>query len=474
MNNQAGAFRAALRIHLSAFIHRTFREVSPAADVEMSWYMQAIAYHLELCAERKITRLIINIPPRYGKSISASVAFVAWLLGRNPQERIVCVSYSAELAHRFARDTRSVMSSDWYRRVFPGTRVGERNAIHDFRTTKRGYRYTTSVDGTLTGVGGTVFLLDDPNPASDEHSAAMRANVVDWYQGTLRGRLDDAHKGVIIVIQQRIHSDDLSGYLLESDGEDWVHLNLPAIATQDERIPIGPDRWHHRRVGDVLDPAREGLAQLERRRRSMTSQTFSAQFQQDPVPDDGEVVQWRWFLRYRESPPVEAGDTFVQSWDTASKAGELNDFSVCTTWLMKGRDYYLLDVWRARANFPELKRAVYAQAARWGADVVLIEDKGSGTSLIAQLLEEDDPALPRPIARDPKLDKVTRMSAASDRIEQGHVHIPIEASWLATFRSEMLQFPKGKHDDQVDSVSQFLDWAFDRDQYSLILTTYRT
>lgn len=462
MDSPSRQLRAALRQDLATFIHRTFLEVSPGANVQMSWYMQAIAYHLQLCAERKITRLIINIPPRYGKSISASVAFVAWLLGRNPGERFVCVSYSGELAGRFARDTRSVMQAGWYRRAFPGTRFGSRNANHDFNTTRKGYRFTTSVDGTLTGVGGSFFLVDDPNPASDERSAVARETTNDWYRGTLRARLDDPRRGVIVVIQQRIHEDDLSGYLLANDAEEWVHLNLSAIAIRDELIPIGPGKFYQRRVGDVLDPERENLAELELRRRSMSSQTFSAQFQQDPVPDDGEIVRWSWFKRFTAAPQWEPADRFVQSWDTASKAGELNDFSVCTTWLMKDRDYYLLDVWRGRVTFPEMKREVYAQAVRWGADILLIEDKGSGTQLIAQLVEEDDPALPRPIARLPKEDKATRMSAQTDRIEQGHVHIPLGISWLASFRSELLQFPKGKYDDQVDSVSQFLQWATER------------
>lgn len=462
MDNAARQLRAALRQDLATFTHRTFLEVSPGPNVKMTWYMQAIAYHLEMCATRQITRLIINVPPRYGKSISASVAFAAWLLGRNPGERIVGISYSGELAGRFARDSRSVMQSRWYRSAFPGTRFGSRNANHDFNTTAKGYRFTTSVDGTLTGVGGSFFLVDDPNPASDERSAVARESTNDWYRSTLRGRLDDPRRGVVVVIQQRIHEDDLSGYLLANDAEKWVHLNLPAIAVRDELIPIGPGRFHQRRVGDVLDPERENLAELEVRRRSMTSQTFSAQFQQDPVPDDGEIVKWSWFKRFTTTPNWEPGDRFVQSWDTANKAGEMNDFSVCTTWLIKGRDYYLLDVWRGRPTFPELKRQIHTLAARWGADVLLIEDKGSGTQLIAQLAEEDDPDLPRPIARLPKEDKVTRMAAQTDRIEQGHVHIPLEIFWLAPFRSEMLQFPKGKYDDQVDSVSQFLQWATER------------
>jgi predicted phage terminase large subunit-like protein len=320
------------------------------------------------------------------------------------------------------------MQAGWYRSAFSGTRFGSRNATHDFNTTRKGYRFTTSVDGTLTGIGGSFFMIDDPNPASDERSAVARESTNDWYRGTLRGRLDDPRRGVIVVIQQRIHEDDLSGYLLANDAEQWVHLNLPAIAIRDELIPIGPGRFHQRRVGDVLDSDRE----------------------------------WSWFKRFTTAPNWEQGDRYVQSWDTANKAGELNDFSVCTTWLVKGRDYYLLDLWRGRPTFPELKRQIYALAARWGTDVLLIEDKGSGTQLIAQLEEEDDPALPRPIARLPKEDKVTRMAAQTDRIEQGHVHIPLEIWWLASFRSEMLQFPKGKFDDQVDSVSQFLQWVTER------------
>lgn len=469
MTDLQNAFRLACHQHLSVFLDRTFREVSPADRVEISWYLEAITHHLELCAQRKIRRLIINIPPRHGKSISASVAFVAWLLGRDPTERVVAVSYSADLALKFARDTKRVIETEWYAKVFPRTRMGGRAATHDFETTRRGSRYTTSIDGTLTGLGGNIFVIDDPNQASDERSSAGRQKVIDWYRGTLVSRANNARRSVIIVVQQRVHMEDLSGYLLENEPDDWVHLNLPAIAVHDERIAIGPGRWHTRRIGDLLDPVREDKATLEQRRRTMTSQTFSAQFQQDPVPEDGEIVKWSWFRCYEANLSYEEGDRYVQSWDTASKAGELNDFSVCTTWLIKGRDFYLMDVWRGRVTFPELKREVYAQAAKWGIDVLLIEDKGSGTQLIAQLQEEDDANLPRPIARLPKEDKVTRMAAQTDRIEQGHVHLPSEAAWLATFRSEILQFPNGRHDDQVDSLSQFLQWATERPAISPLL-----
>lgn len=448
-----------LRNDLCAFIDYTFHEVSPADRVEITWYLEAIAHQLTLCAERKVKRLIINVPPRHGKSISASVAFAAWLLGRNPAERVVGISYGSEVAMKFARDTKRVMESRWYRSAFPGTRLSARTATHDFQTTRQGGRYTTSIDGALTGLGGDIFLIDDPNQASDARSATARQAVIDWYGGVLLSRLNNARNGVVIIIQQRVHEDDLTGYLLATEPDEWAHLNLPAIAVADEAIPLGSGCFHRRRVGDILDPSREDLRTLEQKRRIMGSQSFSAQYQQEPVPNDGEIVKWSWFKTYQTAPDFERGDRFVQSWDTASKAGELNDFSVCTTWLIKGRDYYLVDVWRGRVDFPDLRRQVYALNNRYGPDVLLIEDKGSGTQLIQQLREEDDPHLPRPIAFVPTADKITRMAAQAVRIEQGHVFVPQDASFMGHFRRELLQFPNGKHDDQVDSVSQFLEWV---------------
>lgn len=466
---------AAMREDFSTFVDRTFREISGGTEFVVSTYMELIARKLQQCFERKITRLIINMPPRYGKSTCASVALPAWILGRDPTERIICVSYSEELSERFARDTRRVMQSPWYRKAFPATVLGGKSAMHDFWTTRQGYRFATSVRGALMGMGGNIFIIDDANHNDDATSSARRENVIDWFRGTLITRQNDRRNSVIIVVQQRLHVDDLSGYLMQNEPDDWEVLSLPAIATCDERFLIGPDRYHIRKEGDLLDPAREDMASLERQRRSMQANRFSSMYQQDPVPDDGDLLKWPWFQTYnRPALLYEPGDRYVQSWDTAMKAGELNDYSVCTTWLVKGRDYYLMDVWRKRALFPDLKRAVYQQAERWSPEVILIEDKGSGTSLIQQLLDEDHPDLPRPIARTPTTDKVTRMASQSVRIEQGHVHVPNDASWLAAFRAEMLQFPNAKNDDQVDSVSMFLEWVTEKTTGDLIISTYRS
>lgn len=205
----------------------------------------------------------------------------------------------------------------------------------------------------------------------------------------------------------------------------------------------------------------------------MGSQLFSAQFQQEPVPAEGAIIKWRWFRSY-SNLTHEAGDQYVQSWDTAMKAGELNDYSVGTTWLVRGKDYYLMDVFRIKALFPELKHAVINYARRFGIDTLLIEDKGSGTALIDLLIAEDPPGVPRPIRREPKADKITRMSTQTNVIEQERVYLPEDAPWLAALRIEMLQFPHGRYDDQVDSVSQFLEWATERTGGEFFQFFYKT
>jgi len=178
---------------------------------------------------------------------------------------------------------------------------------------------------------------------------------------------------------------------------------------------------------------------------------------QRPVPVEGNLVKWEWFQVCAHPPAKDADGRIIQSWDTASKGGELNDYSVCTTWLMKGDDYYLLDVLRERLEYPYLKKRVIEMARRKNAHSVLIEDKGSGTQLIQDLRHEKTGA--RPISIKPEGDKITRMSNQSAQIEAGRVLLPESAPWLDEFKAELMAFPNGRFDDQVDSLSQFLGWV---------------
>jgi predicted phage terminase large subunit-like protein len=375
------------------------------------------------------------------------------------------VSYSADLAGKHARDCRRVMESDWYRRIFPGTRLSiAKNTEMDFETTEHGYRYSTSIGGTLTGRGGNIIIIDDSLKAEEALSEVSRSRVNEFYDRTLYSRLDDKLKNAIILVQQRLHVDDLVGHVLQK--EKWTHLNLPAIAEVEQQIPIGKDEFYRRRVGELLHEARESRQDLDQLKLALDGFNFSAQYQQCPVPPEGEIIKWQWFRSYDELPPGEPEDRVIQSWDTASKAEEMNDYSVCTTWLVKGNDYYLIDVLREKLIYPELKRRIVSHAVSFNANSVIIEDKCSGTSLIQDLGYESTLGFPRPTPFSPETDKLTRMSAQSARIEAGQVHLPRAAKWLDDFRTELLQFPHGKYDDQVDSLSQFLNWVEQRPRNS--------
>jgi len=306
--------RLVLRNDLTAFIERAFMTVAPAMRYVPNWHIEAMAWHLEQCASGAIKRLLITLPPRHLKSGCASVAFPAWVLGRDPSKRIVCASYSQDLAAVLARDCRAVMQSNWYRSAFPQTKFSAtKNATLDFQTTRNGYRYSTSVGGTLTGRGGSLIIIDDPLKPQDAMSNSKRSSVNEWFDRTLYSRLDDQRDDVIILIMQRLHLDDLAGYVL--DKEPWVHLNLPAIAEADEDIPVGRAGIYRRRVGQLLHPARLNTAELARLRDNLGTFNFSAQYQQRPIPEQGEIVKWEWFRTYDHLPASAPGDRTVQSWD---------------------------------------------------------------------------------------------------------------------------------------------------------------
>ena len=401
-------------------------------------------------------RLIINLPPRHLKSLMASIAFPAWCLGHGPSAQILCVSYAQDLADKLARDCRSIMMSRWYRQIFSTRLAAHRQAVQEFITTRQGYRLATSTGGVLTGRGADIILIDDPLKPEEALSDAQRKAANEWYDHTLYSRLNDKRHGAIVIIMQRLHEDDLVGHVLAQEG--WEILSFPAIAEADEvhRIEtIWGEQCFRRRQGEALHPDREPLDTLDRIRRTIGEYNFAGQYQQSPAPLGGGLVKAEWFKRYRENERPERFDRIVQSWDTANKATELSDFSVCTTWGVKGKDLFLLAVFRRRLEYPALKRAVREQLSLFGANEVLIEDKASGTQLIQELIADGCHGVTR---YQPTTDKVMRLNSQTGVIENGFVHIPETAPWLAEYLHEMTVFPKGKHDDQVDSTAQFLDW----------------
>jgi len=455
-NPTRAEYETMLRRDLSTFVARCFYDLNPQTALAMNWHLEVIAAKLAAVWNGEIRRLIINLPPRSLKSLMSSIAFPAWCLGHDPSAQILCVSYAQDLADKLARDCRSIMMSPWYQRIFPTRLAPHRQAVQEFLTTRQGYRLATSNGGVLTGRGADIILIDDPLKPEEALSDAQRQAANDWFSHTLYSRLNDKREGAIVIIMQRLHEDDLVGHVLEQ--EPWEVVRFPAIAEADEVHEIetiwGP-RTYIRRQGEALHPEREPLDTLDRIRRTIGEYNFAGQYQQSPAPLGGGLVKREWFTCYDEKDLPERFDQIVQSWDTANKVTELSDFSVCTTWGIKGKNVYLLYVLRERLKYPDLKRAVREQQSLFNATVVLIEDKASGTQLIQELNVDGCRSV---TSYKPECDKIMRLHAQTAMIENGFVYVPEGASWLAGYLHEMSVFPNGKHDDQVDSTAQFLDW----------------
>ncbi|BGI52071.1 MAG: phage terminase large subunit [Candidatus Hamiltonella defensa (Ceratovacuna japonica)] len=455
--NKAQFYEAMLRDDLSSFIQRTFATVDPGAQYLHNWHVDLIAEYLKACTDRDIKRLIINIPPRYLKSIAVSVAWPAWVLGHAPSSTFLASSYSDKLALKHSVDCRLVVQSAWYRKVFPQIQlVRDQNEKSKFVTTARGHRIATSTGGTATGEGGDFLIVYDPHNPRQAESPTEREKALEWFDQTFYSRLNDKKNGVIVVVMQRLHEKDLSGHLLAQGG--WEHVKIPAIADSRTMIDFGRIR-KTRSPGELLHPEREGKPEIAKTQTALGTYGFSGQYQQEPVPAEGGMIKKPWVHRYKTPPahPVR----IVQSWDTAYKPNQINDPSVCTTWAETRLAYYLLEVWRDRVEYPRLKSAVKSLAEKWHPNAILIEDKASGQSLIQELKA----STPLPIiAITPEQDKLTRMSAQSAQFEAGKVFIPDSAAWLLDFEKELFTFPLAEHDDQIDSTSQFLGWVSHQQQ----------
>lgn len=386
-----------------------------------------------------------------------SISFPAWLLGHRPSAQIICACYAQDLSDKLALDCRSLITTDWYQDLFPGTRLtADRQSVHDFMTTQKGFRLATSVGGVLTGRGADFIVIDDPLKADEALSETQRKSVNAWYDHSLITRLNDKRTGCIILIMQRLHEDDLVGHILKHGG--WEVLKFPAIAEENERHVVDTPYGHReftRQSGEALHPEREPLETLAVIRGVIGEYNFASQYQQAPAPAGGGLIKANWFKTFRPEERPKEFELLFQSWDTANKSSELNDYSVCTTWGLVKNHLYLLDVLRSRLNYPDLRRTVKQQAESYSVKNILIEDKASGTQLIQDLIADGVHGVTR---YEPKMEKVMRMHSVTSTIANGFVHIPEQASWLAEYLHEMAVFPNGRFDDQVDSTSQVLDW----------------
>ena len=415
-----------------------------------------IASALERVSDGSLKRLMIFMPPRHGKSMLASEFFPAWYLGVHPDHQVIASTYAQELANDFGRKVRNITKSPEHAALFPGFSLSaDSQAACRFHTPQKGVYQGVGVEGGATGRGAHLLLIDDPVKNREEAESESRRKLVkDWYTSTAYTRLMPG--GAVIVIQTRWHEDDLAGWLLrEHTHEGWETINLPALAEPDDALG--------RAEGDPLWPEAYPLEALERIRRTVGARDWAALYQQRPSAAEGAIFKREHWQTHKptETNPMALLQALgihhvIQAWDTAFKTRETNDFSVCVTLGVAKSRYYVLDVWRDRAEFPELKRAMVSQHAKWKAHSVVIEDTAAGQSLIQELRRNTRMPL---IAMKADHDKVTRAHAATPSHEAGLCYLPEGEPWVDDFEDELAGFPGAAHDDQVDAFVHAMTYA---------------
>lgn len=454
------AFEALLRLDSLAFLEKVFATLEPAISFVPNWHYEHTNWQLDRVMRGEIRRLIINVPPRSGKSMTTSIAWPLFVLGHDPTRRFIIASHTESLARKFSIDRRNIAQSPWYRRLFPAMRLdSSRPRDMEFTTTLRGGILATGVGGAILGRGADIVVIDDPIKALDALSEAERRRVAEFYDNTLLTRLNDKRTGAIVIVMQRLHQDDLVGHVLERD--DWEVVSLPAIAPEasSHQLSDNPHDLYHRAAGELLHATREPRDVLEQVRRAQGSLTFQAQYQQDPIPPGGNVIKREWLRLYKDSDQPEHFDRVLVSWDPASTIAETSDWSVGTVWGAVGLDYYLIDLVRGRFEVPELRREIVRLSEYWEAEVTLIENSDIGRAIAQDLVRQN---LLRPLLPRPRFDKEARLQAQSARFEAGQVHVAADAPWFGDFVSELVAFPNGRYDDQVDSTSQALNYLSSR------------
>lgn len=441
-----------IREDLMTFLAFVMAELEPGTDYNQNWHLELMAHSLEAVRRGESLRQMINLPPRSLKTLLVSVAFPAFVLGHDPSRQIMCVTYSQEVAKAQAAQFERIMRSALFRRAFPWCRSLVHNRKLEWRTSDGGYRLATSIDGSVLGRGADIIILDDPNKGQEIFSRVARQRVINAWDNVISTRLNHPKESAIICVMQRLHEEDLAGHLLEQ--EEYRQITIPAIAIEEEEWDLGNGRLHRRPAGEPIQPLRMDHPELERQKRIMGGLAFSAQYQQQPVPDDGTVIRRAW-LRYYDEEPDEFETTIV-SWDTASTLTETSDWSVGTVWGCAEGHFYLRDVIRVRRESPELIHLVEDTHRQYACDLTLIEASELGRAISQALHTSSRFCTPQLIPA--RLAKTERMQARAVLFETGKVLLPREAPWLATYQQELLGFPGARHDDQVDSTSQALGW----------------
>jgi len=480
---------------LYSFLEQAWKYIDASPFVP-GWPLEAVCEHLQAVVDGDIRRLIINIPPRMGKSSITSVALTAWcwtqrqkLVTSGPQTNFLYASYANRLSLRDSVKCRRLIESPWYQANW-GDRfslTGDVNTKNIFENNFKGVRQITSVDAGTTGFGGDIIVADDPN-AANELSDVNLESTIEWWTGTMSTRLNNPKKGAFVVIQQRLHERDMTGFLLEQDA-DWTHLCLPMRYDQ-TRSFVTSIGWEDPRQedGELLWPERFGEEDVRLLEKQLGPWSAAGQLQQLPRPKGGGVIDVDDWVTW-ESESYPPFDYIMMSLDTAYTEKQENDFSACTVWGIFShnpnavtsktttadgktfnvkREYgeqaprlFLMYAWQDRLTFPDLVTRIEKTAKTFKADLLVIESKASGMSVAQELQRRFSNSEFMVTTNNPgNVDKLSRLYSVQGMFKDQLIYAP-DKIWATMVIEQVASFPKGKHDDLVDTVSQAVRYVRD-------------
>lgn len=445
---------------LRTYVELAWHILEPHTPFLQNWHIDLLSEHLEAVTAGEVTRLLINVPPRYMKSLLVSVLWPTWEWIQAPHTRWLFASYAETLSTKHSMDRRTVLQSDWYLerwgslvRLLPSP-----NEKREYQNARRGVMVATSVGGSVTGKGGSRIVVDDPHNPVQAESDAQREQAITFFNQTLSTRLDDKASGAIVVVMQRLHHRDLSAVCLD---QGFTHVRLPAESETRTTIFFPRSgRTETREAGALLWPERESATALAAQKTALGAYAYAGQYQQQPSPRGGGLFKRDWWRFYDELPPL---DQQGQSWDLAFKDGEANDYVVGLVAGQKGADIYLIDRFKERASFQRTCAAIVTMVTKYPkTGPIFIEDQANGPAVIDALKQRVHGLIPV----RPEGGKWARAAACEPRVEAGNVWLPrptapngtpiSSRAWVLDFIEQLAIFPKGEHDDDVDAFSQLL------------------
>lgn len=453
-----------------SFVEQCWNIIEPGKKFLSNFHLRSLSKHLEAVYRGDITKLLVFMPPRSSKSTFINICFQPWVWTKAPATRFLNLTNSADLAISLAITSKKIMDSQWYQNGW-GHKWQYSQALNTkevFENNMSGRRTSLGMTSKLAGKGGDIIIIDDPHDAlKASNSPAERKAVIDAYRLGVVTRLNDANSKLILIMQ-RLHPEDLAGFILENDKEkEWQILEFPMGFDPERRcetiLGVQDPRTEE---GELLWPERGWDAEWCKRKKSdaeLGAWGYEAQMEQRPYPADGGIIKLKDFKTY-EKLPENVIET-VQFWDTAQKAGASNDFWVCGTWARTETGYYLIDVFRERLDYPDGISMVKFLYERYKPSGVIIEDKSTGQSLLQELSSKTTmPVIPFL----PDANKEARMIVENNSIRCGLVYLPKEAAWLHDFFSELTTFPGGKNDDQVDMLSMSIRYFREQTMFGTI------